>query len=125
MVVPSLTPAAEVTPAVSQPVLTQVVTIAVESLPTPVVQPETVVLAQPVAEPPKVQTPATPPASKEALIALVSQAGLQWVESDATRVEQAQQTIRSQAQIRLGREPKQATLVAAPTLVQVETRAPM
>jgi len=123
---PVLSPATEVTPAVSQPVLTQVVTTAVEPVPTTVVaQPVAVALAQPVVEQPKGQTPATPPASKEALIALVSQAGLQWVESDATRVEQAQQTIRSQAQARFGREPKRATLVAAPTLVQVETRAPM
>jgi hypothetical protein len=87
------------------------------------------VVAQPTAEMPKVQTPATPlvipPATKEALIALVSQAGLQWVETDATRVDQAQLTIRSQTQARLGREPKQVTLAAAPTLVQVETRAPM
>ena len=101
-------------------------TTAVEPVPTPVVaQPVAVALAQPAVEQPKVQTPATPPASKEALIALVSQAGLQWVESDAARVEQAQLTIRSQTQVRFGREPKQATLVAAPTLVQVETRAPM
>lgn len=126
VVVPVETPAAEVTPAVSQPVLTQVVTTAIEPVPTPVVaQPVAVALAQPAVEQAKVQTPATPPASKEALIALVSQAGLQWVESDAARVEQAQLTIRSQTQVRFGREPKQATLVAAPTLVQVETRAPM
>ncbi len=120
---PVETPAVEEAAAVNQPVLTQVVTTAVESAPATSV-------AQPMAEQPEAQAPAapqpvTPPASKEALIALVSQAGLQWVESDATRVEQAQQTIRSQTQVRFGREPKQATLVAAPTLIQVETRTPM
>jgi len=118
---PALIPATEITPVVSQPVLTQVVTATADSVPTsPVVEPMPVAVAQPV-----VETPVTPPASKEALIALVSQAGLQWVESDVTRVEQAQQTIRSQPQVRFGREPKQASLAAAQTLVQVETHAPM
>jgi len=119
---PAPIPAAEVTTAVSQPVLTQVVTAtAAEPIPaSPVVEPVPEAVAQPV-----VEAPVTPPASKEALIALVSQAGLQWVESDIARVEQAQQTIRSQPQVRFGREPKQATLAATQTLVQVETHAPM
>ena len=127
VVIPVTTPAVQETQAVSQPVFTQVVTTAAaESIPTsPFVESAPVSLTEPVVELAKVEAPVTPPASKEALIALVGQAGLQWVESDSTRVEQAQQTIHSQAQVRLGREPKQATLVAAPTLVQVETRAPM
>jgi ribonuclease E len=128
--IPVSSPATEAMPATGQPVLTQVVTAVVESVTaSPAMEPTPVVVAQPTAELPKVQTPTpppvTPPASKEALIALVSQAGLQWVETDATRIEQAQLTIRSQTQVRLGREPKQVTLAAVPTLVQVETRAPM
>lgn len=120
---PVVETAVQATPAIGQPVLTQVVTTIADPVPAAVVATPPAV-EQPVAQQPAVEAPVTPPASKEALIALVSQAGLQWVESDATRVEQAQQTIRAQTQVGYGREPKQAALTAAAALVQVETRAP-
>jgi ribonuclease E len=143
----SVTPAvAVVEPAVTEPIAAKVAT-EVESatntvdtkaepastpVAAPVVEVVTTQVAETVAQPkaPQQQTPvAIKPmltvADKEALLTLVSQAGLQWVESDPTRVEQAQQTIRSQAAVRLGREPKQQAVVASQALVQVETRASM
>lgn len=60
---------------------------------------------------------------KTSLHDLISQAGLQWVESDASRVEQAQQSIRSQTPSKLGREPKVPAASSTQSLVQVETQS--
>ena len=59
---------------------------------------------------------------KVALHAIVTQAGLKWVESDPAKVAAVQQMVASQAPDRVGREPKPPVQVAAVSLVQVETR---
>ena len=60
---------------------------------------------------------------KATLNAIVTSAGLQWVESDPSRVEIAQREVASQPQAKLGREPKIVPPPAAVQLTQVETRA--
>ncbi len=61
---------------------------------------------------------------KESLRTLVNKAGLQWVESDTSRVEEAQETILAQAPSKLGREPRIVTQHSQKPLVQVETQTP-
>lgn len=83
-------------------------------------------ISQPVAAPTPVASTAKPvmtETDKAALHTLISQAGLQWVESDASRVEQAQQSIRAKTPSKLGREPKVHAVKSAQTLVQVETQS--
>lgn len=83
-------------------------------------------ISQPVAAPTPVASTAKPvmtETDKAALHTLISQAGLQWVESDASRVEQAQQSIRSKNPSKLGREPKVHAVKSAQPLMQVETHS--
>lgn len=59
---------------------------------------------------------------RNALHAIVSSAGLRWVESNPERVAIAQQEVASQRPMKLGREPKIAPRIEHVTLTQVETR---
>lgn len=59
---------------------------------------------------------------KAALHAIVSNAGLQWVESNPDRVAIAQQAVASYVPAKLGREPKATPETKHVTLTQVETR---
>lgn len=59
---------------------------------------------------------------RNALHAIVSGAGLKWVESNPERVAIAQQEVASQRPMKLGREPKVAPIIEHVTLTQVETR---
>jgi len=63
-----------------------------------------------------------PVTDRVALHAIVTQAGLKWVESDPAKVAAVQEVVAAQAPNRMGREPKPMAQVAAVTLVQVETR---
>ena len=61
-------------------------------------------------------------ADKATLNALVTNVGLNWVESDPNRVQVAQQEIAAQTSVKLGREPKVMPPPAAVELKQVETQ---
>jgi ribonuclease E len=65
-------------------------------------------------------TPAAP--AKAELIQVVEQAGMQWVETDRSKLVAAQEKMASAAPVKLGREPKVRPAVADEPLVQVETR---
>jgi ribonuclease E len=69
-----------------------------------------------------VPTKIAPVTDRVALHAIVTQAGLKWVESDPAKVAAVQEVVAAQAPIRMGREPKPMVQAAAVTLVQVETR---
>ena len=94
--------------------------------PTPAPTPETTAVTT-TYSPDSVVIPASSAMSdtdKDSLRKLVNQAGLQWVESDTTRVKEAQATILEQTPTKLGREPKTTTVVSPKPLVQVETQPP-
>src|SRR5690606_1281675 len=59
--------------------------------------------------------------NREALAAMVGAAGMQWVETDPARLEQAQRLTQA-APVRLGREPRIPAPVSHAPLQQVETR---
>ena len=61
-------------------------------------------------------------ADKATLNAIISSVGLQWIESDPTRVQVVQTEVAAQAPVKLGREPKVMAPPAAAQLTQVETR---
>jgi ribonuclease E len=95
-----------------------------QSIIAPAQEPATIAVAAPVADPSPIVVPSSlaPTVDKATLHALVQQAGLQWIESDPTRVSQVQQSITAQPVKRLGREPKPVAVVSNAALVQVETR---
>jgi len=84
----------------------------------PLEQPTSNLSAAPIIVPTKI----APVTDRVALHAIVTQAGLKWVESDPAKVAAIQDAVAAQAPSRLGREPKPPIQVAAVTLVQVETR---
>ncbi len=70
-----------------------------------------------------VQPIVVPADSREALAAMVRAAGMQWVETDPARLEQARQRMaQSERPVRLGREPRILPPVSNVPLQQVETR---
>ena len=98
---------------------------------TPAAAPVAAVAAAPaVAVAPAAAKPAAATASTQAyrlaideLSALAQQVGLEWVQSDADKVAQAQAAIAAEPQpVRVPREPKPVVLVDEGPLVLVETR---
>jgi len=90
------------------------------SVPAPVPAPVQAAVQAPAPTPVAAQPIITPALDTAALHAIVQSAGLQWIESDQTRVAtaMANQVV---APVQLGRAPKPAAVVSNEPLVQVET----
>src|SRR5690606_13515433 len=70
-------------------------------------------------EPVKADTPSTANGTQSALRDLVKSAGMEWVETDSSKLASA---LHTPAPIQLGREPRPVQPRSAEPLVQVETR---
>jgi ribonuclease E len=120
-----VTPAAVAQEPKQESLLQSIIAPAQEPAQEPVQEPGRIAVAVPVAaDPAPIVVPSSlaPAVDKATLHALVQQAGLQWIESDPTRVSQVQQSITAQPMKRLGREPKPVVVMSNAALVQVETR---
>src|SRR5690606_10570029 len=72
--------------------------------------PTQIVVSQPDADP-----------SRDELLRVIEQAGMQWVETDSAKLAAARHSMQ-ESTIRLGREPRVRPPVVSEALIQVETR---